>query len=238
MASHTSYTAADLNAFIRRLIENGAVKIDTEQGFKFKHHEKHPDAPRSPTYINLRVPDNNGTLTQSDVNEAARIMHDYLCRNRIAFEGICGIPRAGEPFARALQERIYELEGRVVPLLTLLKEANKEGRRIGKLARAQDLPRGCTVLLIDDLITKAFSKFEAVDTLEYEGYRVRDCIVFLDREQGGRDELQNRGVQLHSIVGFTSVFLVYRDDGSVTADQYRRIMAYQASEQQFLAAAL
>lgn len=233
----TPYDAADLARFALRLREIGAVKIDMEKGFRFKHHEKFPDAPLSPTYVNLRVPENKGTLGEPEVGEVARFMHVYLRKYGIPFDGMCGVPRAGEPFVRALQQRIYETEHVYVPVMSLGKEEGPSGRRVSRLLKAEGLPRKSRVLLVDDLITTSLSKIEAIDVLHHEDYLVEHCIVFLDRGQGGPAEMAARGVQLHRIMDFGPLFDIYRHHGAISDDEYARIMAYQASERDLLQAA-
>src|SRR5262249_25488798 len=130
---------------------------------------------------------------------------------KIEFDGICGVPDAGNPLAKALQEHIYHAKKINKPVVTLKKETGGDSRRVIGVDKVQGLPRGSTVLLLDDLITKALSKFEAADVLEHAGFAVKDCLVFLNREQGGKAELQARGVDLHSIVGFSGMFLLYTE---------------------------
>lgn len=220
----------ELHTFLKRLMAIGAVKVDTENGFRFKHHETDPTAPLSPTYVSLRVPENKGALTQIDVDRVARLMYEYMVRNKLQFHGICPVPRAGDPFALALQQVFYHEGGLHVPLLTLEKIDGPEGRSIGKLVKAQGLPRGAVVTVIDDLITRSVSKVEAIKRLRHEGYIVQDCMVLLDRQQGGPEELATHKVKLHSIVGFRQMFELYRECGLVTSEQFDTIMNYQESE--------
>jgi orotate phosphoribosyltransferase len=136
------------------------------------------------------------------------------------------VPHAGTPFAKELQGIVYERKKRSVSLLALNKEEGGSGRHIGAVLNPEDLPRGRKVLLVDDLITKAGSKIEAIKNLRDAGYEVTDCIVFLDREQGGPREMAELGVTLHSIVGLTSALEVYKNSGMLNPDQYAKIRKY------------
>ena len=63
--------------FALRLHEIGAVKIDTrlDGGFKLKLHEKNPDAPLSPFYLNIRMQGHkDGPLTRHDIGTLAALM--------------------------------------------------------------------------------------------------------------------------------------------------------------------
>jgi orotate phosphoribosyltransferase len=223
--------AQDLAAFARRLFSIGAVKIDTKVGFKMKLHEKKPDAPLSPYYFNLRIRENkNGPLTYGEVEATARLCYQYLQRAGVEFDGICGVPHAGEPFTKALQEIFYLHESRMVPVITLDKEEAGSNRKIGTVTKVQDLPRGSKVLLLDDLITKAGSKLEAVAQLEHAGFAVTDCLVFLDREEGGAEGLLTHGVRLHAVTTLTELLELYERDGTVTPAEALVIRDYMATQ--------
>lgn len=62
---------------------------------------------------------------------------------------------------------------------------------------------GKTVLLVEDLITNGGSKHDFIDGIERAGGTVNDCLSFYDREQGGQESLQERGVDLWPVVPLT-----------------------------------
>jgi orotate phosphoribosyltransferase len=87
---------------------------------------------------------------------------------------------------------------------------------------------GQTAAVIDDLVTKADSKLEAVRVLDAEGLRVRDVVVLVDREQGGREQLTAAGYTLHAAVRFTELLDIYRRTGVIDDGTYARIGDYMA----------
>ncbi len=205
----------------------GVIKIDTEKGFELAAHRRDPTLPRSPTYFNLRTtthPTKPGRLTPSEVNVIARLMYERLTQTKIEFDGLCGVPDAGVPFARALQEHYYNLDRRDVPLLTL-----KKGNGLKK---TQGLPRGSRVLLIDDVVSDAGSKVrEGIEPLRLERYIVRDCIVCIDREQGGAAQLRRPAVQvgLCSIVSASEVFDLYERARIILPEVREKLRHYHAT---------
>src|SRR4030095_6516466 len=62
------------------------------------------------------------------------------------------------------------------------------------------------VVVIDDIITDGASKFEAIESLEEAGLVVRDLVILIDREQGGRELLAARGYTLHSVLTISQCF--------------------------------
>ncbi len=90
-----------------------------------------------------------------------------------------------------------------LPLLYPRREEKGYGtrKRIEGLYRA-----GERVVVIDDIITDGASKFEAIGPLEEAGLVVRDLVILIDREQGGRELLAARGYTLHSVLTISQCF--------------------------------
>jgi uridine monophosphate synthetase len=85
---------------------------------------------------------------------------------------------------------------------------------------------GETVLLVDDLITRGDSKLEAIAPLEAAGLAVRDVLVLVDREQGGGEDLAQRGYQLHAVLQLTQILEMLEESSRVTPAQHAQVLAY------------
>jgi orotate phosphoribosyltransferase len=194
------------------LMEAGAIQFGA---FRLKLHEERPDAPLSPIYINLRLlrshPD------QMDVAVAAYRALLSGCE----FDLLADVPMAATPFV-AITSHLTR-----VPMITPRQpKTHGSGASIDGAYLA-----GQTAVVIDDLVTKADSKLEAVRVLEAEGLRVRDVVVLVDREQGGREQLAEAGYTLHAAVRFTELTEIYRRTGVIDDDAYARITDYMAVTQ-------
>jgi len=51
-------------------------------------------------------------------------------------------------------------------------------------------------------------------------------VVFLDREQGGRDNIHKQGYKLHSVVTISEVLSVLRSHNRITEEKYRDSMNF------------
>lgn len=206
------------------LFDNGNVKFGA---FKLKLHEKKPDAPLSPIYLNLRdMPEKfyeiSAELMAEIIKRYKKINEKYsnFCNYYIA-----GIPRAGEPFA----EKLRKLLNRKV--LKLKKNENSKGRKITTPASltTQIIPNmGC--VLVDDVITEADSKIEAISALEEIGVYVDLIIVLVDRKQGGMEKiisLNNPYRKGEAIYSLTQDLLpLYLDRGKITREQRLAVLNY------------
>lgn len=184
---------SDLTATEKLLLELfdiGAVSFDGP--FKFKIHEKYPDFPLSPNKIVLRTPENGGRLTPDLVAQIGHELWKKLLFAGLKFDLVAGLPRAGEP----LTEVVARFAGR--PLVKLLKK-EKNGRRcIHSVAEGNYHP-GQKIVLVDDVITQAKTKEEAIRACEAAGLIVLAILVFIDRGEGGSDYLQSLGYRIISV---------------------------------------
>lgn len=206
------------------LFDLGAVRFGQ---FRLKHHETNPDAPLSPIYLNLRTADNPkpGPLTPEALGLIGDLLAQLIEEHALLFSYLCGIPRAGEPFATALIEALPA--ERRVPLLHLGKEETAEKRRITGLVDRSYEPHA-PVLLLDDLITQAASKLEAIRALEEDGLIVHDLLILVDREQGGSETLRRAGYAVHAALTLSEILNHYVATGRLSPDDAARVRDYVA----------
>jgi orotate phosphoribosyltransferase len=204
----------------------GAVKCDSY--YTLKLHEEKPDAPKSPIFFNLRTPENPkpGPLTPEIVREIAELFYAHMQAEGICYDFIAGVPNAADPFVDALCDII---PGGWEKRLYLTKKTHEDGKR--SIATLTDesvdkIEPGKIVLLFDDLVTRATSKLEAITVLEIHGLQVYDVIVFLDREQGGREELEEAEYKLHSIFPVSDLLALYHEEQLITDAKYFEIISY------------
>jgi len=209
-----------------RLYEEEVIKFGN---FKLKLHGKNPEAPLSPIFFNLRTEDNpgkKGPLSPDLVSNIGRILYSLTVGLQTQYQYVAGIPWAGDPFAEVVYHA-NRLFGGKAELLKLIKEEKEGGsRKIVGLADGGKIIWGSSALLIDDLITKADSKFEAIKVLEDAGLKVENIIVVIDREQGGADELKKAGYELISVFKISDLLRFYLNKGIITRQKHDEVMEY------------
>jgi len=194
------------------LFDRGAVKFAgvagaPQEGFKLKLHEKEPDAPLSPIYLNIRgVGHKDGTLLPEDFDLIAALLGnliDAFCRE---YEYLAGIPVAGEPIADALMRKYSSMQSNVRQL-HFRKQENQSERRIGEIQ--EDVEADRRIVLVDHLITKADTKLEAISVCEAFPLEVEAVVVLVDRQQGGISQIESAGHEIVAALKLSELLSYY-----------------------------
>ncbi len=172
----------------------------------------------SPIYIDLRLLASHPTI----LRQVARAYADFLRRELGIgpWSSACrlaAIPYAALPIGTAVA---LELN---LPLIYPRKEVKAHGT-----ARPieGEFQVGDQAVVLDDLITTGGSKLEAIAPLEAAGLEVQDVVVLIDREQGGREELEAAGYRLHAILRLSEMLDGLLTAGRITAEQREEMRSY------------
>ncbi len=167
----------------------------------------------SPIYLDLRR-----LITYPQTLRRAAQSYAALMKG-LQFDRIAGLPYAGLPIATAVS-----LEANW-PMIYPRKEAKAYGTK----AEIEGLYNaGETVVMIDDLITDGGAKIEAADKLKAAGLIVKDIVVLIDREQGGKETLAAAGYTLHAVATLQPLLAEWRNSGAITPAQFEDVRAFLA----------
>lgn len=193
------------------LYEIGAIQFGQ---FRLKLHEKNPDAPLSPYYINLRVLRSYPDAIDAVVDVYAAIARDLI------YDLCADVPTSATPIVTLLSHATRRPQ--ITPRL--------ESKSHGLTAQIDGaFSKGQRALLIDDLITTAESKIETIKVLEAHELLVAGIIVLIDREQGGMQALRNMGFACHCACTVTELMDSYLALGLLTAAKHAEIVNYRQS---------
>jgi uridine monophosphate synthetase len=160
----------------------------------------------SPVYIDLRLLVSGPAV----MARAAAAMAGLMAGLR--FDRIAALPYGGLPIGQA----VSLASGR--PMIYPRREAKDYGTK--KLIEGA-FAAGETAIVLDDLVTTGASKMEALAPLTDAGLTVRDVVVLVDRQQGGREELAARGITLHAVLTVSDLLDSLVRHGRIT-DAVRR----------------
>ena len=90
-----------------------------------------------------------------------------------------------------------------LPCIVVRKEEKAYGVT-GRIAGA-DLVKGDNVLFFDDVISEGLSKVEGIKPLQSLGGNVKHLLVVVNREQGGKENLEKLGFRVHALAKISEI---------------------------------
>jgi len=167
----------------------------------------------SPYYIDLRViPSFPDAFREICESYGQYISSEIGVKS---FNRIAAIPMAGIPFASQIA---YNLKK---PFLYVRKGIRLHGRE----RRVEGiLVSGDRVLLIDDLLTTGLTLKKAANAVRAEGGVVTEAVVFLDREEGGLQLLEQNGIKLHALLKMSEVANILYEIGAIDEESLKTIL--------------
>lgn len=206
---------------VELMVEAGVIQVDGY--YKLKLHETDPTAPLSPFYLDLRrvTTSTNGLWQQ--LTWTLRQFVDGLAiecddhHSQFCYRSVAPIPQAGLPlFAPFAHDQRH-------PLLNVRNVAKTHGIT-GNLIDGE-YKEGDHVLVMDDLLTKA-GKLEFCRKLEEHGLVVAAVVTIVDREQGGRERLEEAGYKFFTLMTASELLASAKKMGKISDDKYSEIMTY------------
>ncbi|XP_066514660.1 uridine 5'-monophosphate synthase-like isoform X3 [Hoplias malabaricus] len=167
----------------------------------------------SPIYFDLRI-----IVSYSELlREVSRLLYERAEEAEAKFDCVCGVPYTALPLATIICANHNH------PMLIRRKEAKDYGTKqmIEGIIKAGDV-----CLIIEDVVTSGSSVLETARLLEKEGLKVKDAVVLLDREQGGRDTLEAEGITLHPVFTISTLLDVLLDAGRIDPDTHTRVKTF------------
>jgi uridine monophosphate synthetase len=171
---------------------------------------------RSPIYVDLRLLVSHPSVLRDVTRAYAQLLRP------IAFDRLAAIPYAALPIGAAVSLELG------CPLIYPRKEVKGYGTKRAVEGKFQ---KGERVVVLDDLITTGASKLEAIAPMGDLGLQVKDVVVLIDREQGGREYLEKRGYRLHAVFGLGEMLDVLAQHGRISTAQRDEVKAFLAGSQ-------
>jgi len=147
----------------------------------------------SPIYLDLRILVTYPKILKVVAQEYVKIL------KKLSFDRVAGIPYTAIPIATVVSLLMNK------PMIYTRKEVKDYGT---KKAIEGEFKKGEKVAVIDDLITTGASKLEVITPLTQEGLKVSDIVVFIDRDQGGKEQLEDKGYHFYSVLHLTEMIAI------------------------------
>ena len=154
---------------------------------------------------------------------------------------LCNIADIASEKIRALMtsERIdklasIELKGALIvpsiacrlnlPCIIVRKEEKAYGVT-GRIAGAE-VSKGDNILFFDDVVSEGLSKIEGIKPLQELGAQVKHLMVVVNREQGGKENLEKAGYKVHSLAKVSEIVDSLYRQKSVSKEQADAVLNY------------
>jgi uridine monophosphate synthetase len=163
----------------------------------------------SPIYIDLRL-----FISYPKVLKMVTKLYAELLKE-LKYDRLAGVAYAALPIAGAIS---LELEQ---PWIFMRKEGLSKGYGLKKSLEGE-FNKGETVVMVEDLVTKATSLLEAIPAIEAQGLVIKDAVVLLDYGKGGPQNLATKGYKLHAFMTVRELVDIMFAEGKIDAVKHRQ----------------
>jgi len=180
----------------KKLFKHGIIKFGA---FRLKLHEKNPDAPLSPIYIDLRRLQSLPKVMTKTVKVLKHLIKDLSKNFNLEFDCYAGLPIAATPIVAVLSHKTD------IPMITPRqpKSHGTEGSIDGIFEAGQKV----LIVEVNDLIIAAI-------------------VVLIDREQGGMEELRKSDYNAYAVFGLRWLLQYYLNNDFIEKEKYNEIIDY------------
>ena len=111
-----------------------------------------------------------------------------------------------------------------LPCVVVRKEEKAYGVT-GRIAGAE-VVKGEHILFFDDVVSEGISKLEGIRPLEELGAHVKHLLVVVNREQGGREKLENLGYSVHALAKISELVNCLLKSNYISKEQADAVLDY------------
>jgi len=147
---------------------------------------------RSTFYIDCK----ETTLNPEGMYLVGHLMYHRVLR-LAGIEAVGGVSIGGDPLVCSTVIASYALRA-PIPGFFIRKEPKGHGRNLW-IEGGKNLRRGMNVVILEDVVTTGGSSLKAIEVTEREGFAVKGIIALLDRQEGGKNEIETKGYIFESI---------------------------------------
>jgi orotate phosphoribosyltransferase len=118
-----------------------------------------------------------------------------------------------------------------LPCVIVRKEEKGYGVT-GRIAGA-DVKKGDNILFFDDVVSEGLSKIEGLKPLHQLGANVKHLLVVVNRQHGGKENLEKLGYRVHALATITEIVDSLSQDEYISKEQAEKVSEYVKSFQVF-----
>ena len=133
------------------------------------------------------------TLSPEGAYLTAKLMLEII---RPEVSAVGGLTLGADPIVSSISV-LSHLKGRGLAALIVRKEPKKHGTM--SYVEGPVLESGTKVAVVEDVVTSGASLLKAIDRIAAAGYEPVQALAILDRQEGGREAIEERGFRLQAL---------------------------------------
>ena len=126
-----------------------------------------------------------------------KLILDLMLAADTPIQAVGGMTLGADPLVSAVSV-VSHLEGHPVPAFIVRKEAKGHGTG-NYIEGLSNMPAGCTVTLLEDVVTTGGTLVQVIKRVEDAGFVVGQVITVVERQEGGVEVLAEAGYKLESL---------------------------------------
>lgn len=167
----------------------------------------------SPIYVDLRLFISYPKI----LKKVAKLYASQL--ESLQYDRLAGVAYAALPIAGAISLEIER------PWIFMRKEGLKKAYGLQKSLEGE-YKKGETVVMIEDLVTRATSLMEAIPAIEEHGLVIKDAVVLLDYGKGGGAVLEKAGYNMHAFMTMHELIDIMKAKGKIDASKHQQSLKF------------
>ncbi|XP_068631662.1 uridine 5'-monophosphate synthase [Battus philenor] len=167
---------------------------------------------KTPVYFDLRV-----IVSYPVVMELISNLLYEVCLKNSNYDHLCGVPYTALPIATLLSVKTKK------SMLMRRKEAKAYGTK--KLIEGH-FKANEKCFIVEDVVTSGSSVLETVKDLRNEGLVAEEAVIILDREQGGKQNLEINDVKMTSLFTMSNLIGILVKNNCITQQIGDKVIDY------------
>jgi orotate phosphoribosyltransferase len=137
------------------------------------------------------------TLSAEGAYLCGKLIFQLIKNHSEKIGAVGGMTLGADPLVTATS-MVSFLEKSPIPAFIVRKESKKHGTE-AYLEGQQNMPPGCAVTLLEDVVTTGGTLVKVIDRVAAQGFKVAQIITVVDRQEGGAETLAKKGFKLEAI---------------------------------------
>jgi orotate phosphoribosyltransferase len=186
-------------------VKKRLIELILEKAFKYSEEPvfKLVSGRMSNYYFNCKAV----TLHPEGMHLIGNLIYEMIKDSGV--KGIGGLTLGADPISGAVAYTSF-LKGRPIEAFVVRKSAKSHGTMQWVEGNVQ---KGDRIAIVDDVITTGKSTIEAIDRAVETGLEIVKVVALVDRQEGGRENIEAKGFGVEAVVTREEVMEVYRSSG-------------------------